>query len=37
MAAMQMGDPGVLNSSLDMGGDPLGFVVVNVFKLFTGK
>jgi PTS system galactitol-specific IIC component len=37
MASMGMGDPAVLNSSLDMGGDPLGFVVVNAFKLFTGK
>jgi PTS system galactitol-specific IIC component len=37
MASMGMGDPSILNSSLDMGGDPLGFVVVNVFKLFTGK
>jgi PTS system galactitol-specific IIC component len=37
MASMGMGDPALLNSSLDMGGDPLGFVVVNAVKLFTGK
>jgi PTS system galactitol-specific IIC component len=37
MAKMGMGDPAILNSSMDMGGDPLGMVVVQTFKALFAK
>jgi PTS system galactitol-specific IIC component len=38
MAKMGMGDPNVLNTSMDMGGDPLGALITQAFRaLFGGK
>ncbi|MDR0472307.1 MAG: hypothetical protein LBH43_01355 [Treponema sp.] len=37
MAKMGMGDPAILNTSMDMGGDPLGAVVVQTFKAIFAK
>jgi PTS system galactitol-specific IIC component len=34
MARMGLGDPAVISTAFDMGGDPLGALIVQVFKLF---
>ncbi|MDR0452949.1 MAG: hypothetical protein LBH15_07900 [Treponema sp.] len=34
MARMGLGDPAVVSTAFDMGGDPLGALIVQVFKLF---
>jgi PTS system galactitol-specific IIC component len=34
MARMGLGDPAVISTAFDMGGDPLGALIVQIFKLF---
>lgn len=34
MALLELADPGVINSSFDMGGDPLGALIIFIFQLF---
>jgi PTS system galactitol-specific IIC component len=34
MAKMGLGDPAVVSTAFDMGGDPLGAIIVQIFKLF---
>jgi PTS system galactitol-specific IIC component len=34
MAKMGLGDPAVVSTAFDMGGDPLGALIVQIFKLF---
>jgi PTS system galactitol-specific IIC component len=34
MAKMGLGDPAVISTAFDMGGDPLGAIIVQIFKLF---
>ncbi|MCL2034127.1 MAG: hypothetical protein FWG94_05275 [Oscillospiraceae bacterium] len=35
MGNLGLADPAVLNSSLDMGGDPLGYLLIKIFGLFA--
>jgi len=35
MGTLGLADPAVLNSSMDMGGDPLGYLLIKVFGLFA--
>jgi len=35
MGALGLADPEVINSSFDMGGDPLGFLLIKIFGLFA--
>jgi PTS system galactitol-specific IIC component len=37
MAKMGLGDPAVISTAMDMGGDPLGAVITQIFKAIGGK